>query len=98
MADRKPNATIQWRDRTIRVFLDDRLKSNEFDVAKAIAEASESATDKEQLRRAVTKVALANNLELVTFAADGGHLDPLEMLVTVGLRPAPKPSSPTIIG
>ncbi len=98
MTDRKPNARIQWLDKTILVYLDDRLADRAFDIAKAISDESDLAKTKEELRRGVTRVALANELELVTFAADGGPGDPLEMLVTVGLRPQPGPSDPTVIG
>jgi len=98
VTDRKPNATIQWLDKTILVYLDDSLADRTFDIAKAISEESDRAKTKEDLRRGVVRVALANELELVTFAADGGAGDPLEMLVTIGLRPQPKPSEPTILG
>jgi hypothetical protein len=98
MTDREPNARIQWLDKTILVYLDDSLTDRAFYIAKAISAESEHATTKEELRRGVVRVALANELELVTFAADGGHRDPLEMLVTIGLRPQPRPSERTVIG
>ena len=98
MTDRKPNASIQWGDKTILVYLDERLTDRAFDIARAITDAADRAKTKDQLRRGVTQVALANELELVTFEADGGHGDPLEMLVTIGLRPGPRPSEPTVTG
>ena len=72
MADRKPNATIQWLDKTILVYLDDSLADRTFDIAKTISEESDRAKTKEDLRRGVVRVALSYELELVTFAADGG--------------------------
>ena len=98
MTDLQPNARIQWRDKTILVYLHDSLADRAFDITQAISDESERATTKEALRRGVVRVALANELELVTFAADGGAGDPLEMLVTIGLRPQPTPSEPTVLG
>lgn len=98
MTDREPNARIQWQDKTILVYLDDSLADRTYDIANAISDESEHAHSKEDLRRGVVRVALAHELELVTFAADGGHRDPLEMLITIGLRPQPKPSEPLVTG
>ena len=98
MADRKPNASIQWLDKTILVYLDDSLTAKAFDIAKAITEEADRAQTKDQMRFGVNRVALASDLTVVTFAADGGHGDPLEMLVTIGLRPQPKGSQPTVLG
>ena len=98
MTDRKPNARIQWLDKTILVYLDDSLTDKAFDVAKAISEEADRAQTKDQLRLGVNRVALANEMTVLTFAADGGHGDPLEMLVTIGLKPQPKPSEPVVFG
>lgn len=98
MTDRMPNAKIEWQDRLILVYLDDRIADKNYEIASAITAEADRAATIEELRRGVVRVALANELELVTFAADGGHKDPLEMLVTIGLRPQPKPSEPTVFG
>ena len=98
MADRQPNAAIQWLDKTILVYLDDTLTDKTLDIAKAISDEAERAQTKDKLRMGVNRVALANELTVVTFAADGGHGDPLEMLVTIGLRPQQKPSEPVVFG
>jgi hypothetical protein len=96
MTDREPNARIQWRDKTILLYLDDRLTKRTFEITKAISDEAEGAKTKDQLRLGVNRAALANELEVVTFAADGGHSDPLEMLVTIGLRPQPRPSAASV--
>jgi hypothetical protein len=98
MTDREPNARIQWQDRTILVYLDNTLADRTSDIASAISHEANRATTKEELRRGVTRVALANDLELLTFAADGGHYDPLEMLVTIGLGPQRHQFEPLVAG
>lgn len=98
MVDRQPNVTIEWRGRWIRLFLDDRILARSHEIAAAIADAAARSETKEQLRRAVTQQVLGLDLEMPTYADDGGHYDPLEMLVTIGLRPAPEPTPPHVAG
>lgn len=77
MTNLDPNARIQWQDKTILVYLDDKLADRSADIATAISDESERATTTDELRRGVKRVALKYELQLLTFAADGGHYDPL---------------------
>jgi hypothetical protein len=79
------------------LYLHDSLADRTFDIAKAISDEADRAETKDQLRLGVNRVALANGITVATFAADGGHGDPLEMLVTVGLTPQPRPTPPTVL-
>lgn len=80
--------TIEWRGKTVRLFVDPRLGDRAAQLLDGATQAILRADDAGGLYDAMVNVANENDVELAAFVDGPDHFHPYDDWITVAFRPA----------